>query len=275
MFLCFSHHDAFESTSNQFKALTVGEVKHYRELLHAWFRHYVETRDVALLLEVDAEFTSFDADAEKDFLHSLSQICEVEAIKVRRRQSGSVQLTVSLSRESAERVVQHFSEGKLEALKVTGAEITNDEVASDSIKTKRNRNSFDVFLCHNSREKPYVLRIAQELRDRGLLPWVDTWELQPGVPWQPELERQIENINAAAVFIGESGVGPWQEVELDAFLREFVRRRCPVIPVILPGSERLPRLPLFLRGMTWVDLRNGRRESMDRLIWGITGKKTI
>lgn len=48
----------------------------------------------------------------------------------------------------------------------------------------------------------------------------------------------------------------------------------PVIPVLLPGSSGTPQLPLFLRQLTWVDLRDGLDERrVDRLQWGITGVK--
>ena len=42
---------------------------------------------------------------------------------------------------------------------------------------------------------------------------------------------------------------------MEAFLREFVNRGCPVIPVLLSNSHTKPELPIFLRGMTWVDIR--------------------
>jgi hypothetical protein len=66
-------------------------------------------------------------------------------------------------------------------------------------------------------------------------------------------------------------VSPWQDQELGAFLRQFARRRCPVIPVLLPGSER-PDLPTFLDGMTWVDLAVSDPDPLDQLEWGITGR---
>ena len=37
------------------------------------------------------------------------------------------------------------------------------------------------------------------------------------------------------------------------FLREFVGRKVPVIPVLLPDAPMKPELPIFLRAMTWVD----------------------
>jgi hypothetical protein len=135
------------------------------------------------------------------------------------------------------------------------------------------RPEYDVFLCHNSDDKPAVKEIGRSLKERGILPWLDEWELRPGLPWQRLLDQQIAKIDSAAVFVGRGGIGPWQQLELEAFLREFVERGCPVIPVLLPDAPKKPRLPVFLRGMTWVDFRKRDPDPMKRLIWGITGKR--
>ncbi len=132
---------------------------------------------------------------------------------------------------------------------------------------------FDVFLCHNIADKPAVKEIGLKLVDQGIVPWLDEWELRPGVPWQRLLEEQIARIKSAAVFVGREGIGPWQRQELDGFLREFAKRNCPVIPVLLPGAPVQPTLPLFLMEMTWVDFRVSQPDPLARLIWGITGKR--
>jgi GTPase SAR1 family protein len=129
---------------------------------------------------------------------------------------------------------------------------------------------FDVFLCHNWEDKPAVRRLAQRLRDRGLRPWLDESELQPGFPWQPEVESIIARIPAAAVIVG-SRVGSWQNQELAAFIRQFVKRGCVVVPVLLPGADA-NGLPMFLDGLTWVDLAATEPDPIDQLIWGITGE---
>jgi TIR domain len=116
--------------------------------------------------------------------------------------------------------------------------------------------------------------IAEQLKARGILPWLDEWELRPGTPWQRLLEAQISSIKTAAVFVGKDGIGPWQHNELDAFLREFNERGIPVIPVLLLDTPKQPQLPVFLRGMTWVDFRKSDPDPLQRLIWGITGERT-
>lgn len=134
-------------------------------------------------------------------------------------------------------------------------------------------DKFDVFLCHNVNDKVEVRRLARALEARGVRTWLDEEQLRPGVAWQVVLEEQIGAIETAAIFVGDSGLGPWQDMEVRAFITEFVRRRCPVIPVILPNAKTVPELPIFLRHITWVDFRENPSEAMERLIWGITGRK--
>ncbi|MFY9825141.1 MAG: tetratricopeptide repeat protein [Thermoanaerobaculia bacterium] len=134
--------------------------------------------------------------------------------------------------------------------------------------------TFDVFLSHNSKDKPIVRQIGEALRARGLEVWFDEWSLIPGRRWIPELEKAIQTTKSAAVLVGGDGFGRWEQPEYEGALSEFVERGLPVIPVLLPGAPAGIKLPLFLKGFTWVDLRSGITEDgLDRLVWGITGKE--
>jgi hypothetical protein len=143
--------------------------------------------------------------------------------------------------------------------------------ASAVVRGKEEVTDFDVFLSYNWEDKPAVRRLAQQLRERGLRPWLDERELHPGLPWQPALEDVIAGIPAAALIVG-SRVGSWQEQEFAAILRQSVKRRCAVVPVLLPGASRLD-LPVFLDGLTWVDLTVTESDPIDQLVWGITGRQ--
>jgi hypothetical protein len=131
---------------------------------------------------------------------------------------------------------------------------------------------FDVFLCHNSEDKPAVREIAQKLSEENIKPWLDEEEIRPGTSWQTALGQQIERIKSAAVFVGESGLGPWQNQEIQALLNQFVKRECPVIPVVLPSVKTTPEMPWTLENLHCVDFRTD-LQPLKRLIWGITGQK--
>jgi hypothetical protein len=132
---------------------------------------------------------------------------------------------------------------------------------------------FDVFMCHGSADKVEVRALCRKLKDKGLRPWLDEDEIRPGLPWQSALEAQISTIGAAAVCVGQSALTPWQQVEISAFLSEFMNRKCPVIPVLLPSAGNPPSLPIFLRQMEWIDFRSRPARALARLIWGVTGRR--
>jgi TIR domain len=54
---------------------------------------------------------------------------------------------------------------------------------------------FDVFLCHNSEDKPAVREISQKLVREGIKPWLDEEQIRPGTSRQTALEQQIESIS--------------------------------------------------------------------------------
>ena len=137
---------------------------------------------------------------------------------------------------------------------------------------------FDIFLSHNSADKPAVETLAQRLQAAGFNPWLDSWNLVPGDPWQEGLEEALDACATCAVFLGPSGVSPWHNEELRAALDRRARdrtRRFRVIPVLLPGADPADpaTLPRFLGRMTWVDFRRGLddAEAFRRLIAGIRG----
>jgi tetratricopeptide (TPR) repeat protein len=118
---------------------------------------------------------------------------------------------------------------------------------------------YDVFLSHNGHDKESVEELAGRLEDEAQLkPWLDKWNLVPGEPWQEALELALDSSRTCAVFLGPSGIGPWQNEEMRAALQERVSQRdFRVIPVLLPGALAPDRkqLPRFLSRLTWVDFR--------------------
>jgi WD40 repeat protein len=149
----------------------------------------------------------------------------------------------------------------------------NRNIAETRLKGKIEANDYDVFLCYNTRDRQQVKAIASRLKEYGILPWLDVWDVRPGTRWQDELARQITSINAAAVFLGPGRTGPWQDLEIQEILQQFAKRKRPVIPVILEGRTGRPQLPGFLGLWHVVDMRQAEPEPMGQLVWGITGEK--
>lgn len=149
---------------------------------------------------------------------------------------------------------------------VSAASRSGVDVLEAAVPRNGQAKSFDVFLCHNGDDKEILRKINAAMRLRGIVTWFDEEQLEGGQMWQVELEKQIDRVQKACVFVGPNGRGPWQEMEIRAFLGEFVRRGCTVIPALLPGTPDKPDLPIFLREMTWVDLRTDYEGNLARLI---------
>ncbi|MFD7654787.1 TIR domain-containing protein [Actinosynnema sp. NPDC059797] len=146
------------------------------------------------------------------------------------------------------------------------------DVAATAVRGKRDAGDYDVFLCHNTRDKPRVLELAARLEARGILPWLDLRDIRPGARWQQEMAKGIEVSRSAAVLVGPAGRGPWHDAEMELIRDRFVRSGRPVIPVILDGTEGDPELPDFLALWHTVDLRVADPDPIDQLVWGITGE---
>ena len=52
--------------------------------------------------------------------------------------------------------------------------------------------SYDVFLSHNSKDKPRVRELAEGLRNAGLRVWFDEWVIKPGDHIYLAVERGLE-----------------------------------------------------------------------------------
>jgi hypothetical protein len=137
---------------------------------------------------------------------------------------------------------------------------------------------YHVFLSHNSADKPAVEELAHRLKKEGLEPWLDKWHLVPGDPWQPAVERALDDCQSCAVFIGPSHLGPWQHEEMRRAIDRRVGetdRKFRVVPVLLPGGRRGERtqLPAFLVAATWVEfLSLDDAQAFHRLLCGIRGQ---
>ena len=122
-------------------------------------------------------------------------------------------------------------------LLVDGAMVEDAGATVTSQPPQETSVGFDVFLSHNSADKPAVFEIARALRAAGVSPFLDAWHLVPGEPWQEAVEDALDASRACAVFVGPNGIGTWENEEMRAALsRHAADPEFRVIPVILPAG---------------------------------------
>lgn len=189
--------------------------------------------------------------------------------------------TASVSLSERDQDVKSVALADIATMDRTADALRDKDVATETLEGKMAVGDFDAFLCHNRKDLEVVRDISRQLKERGILPWLDEEQIRPGQQWQRALKRDLKRIKCSVVFVGANGVGPWQDQEIQVYLQEFARRKRSVVPVILPYQDEQSRsrkdikLPLFLKSMRWVDFRDERSRPLERLIWGITGVKSF
>jgi len=129
---------------------------------------------------------------------------------------------------------------------------------------------WDVFFSYASPEREVVERLARRTESAGLRVYFDRWRLVAGKPFIPALSEGIRVSNCVAVFIGASGIRPWQNLEWQVGLTRAVTDPAAdfrVIPVLLPGAraEDGDSMPDFLKLNTWVDFSRSDLSDPDAL----------
>jgi WD40 repeat protein len=126
------------------------------------------------------------------------------------------------------------------------------------------RFTYDVFLSHNSHDKPRVRLLAHKLRAAGLRVWFDEWVIKPGYVIDPVAERALEATRAHVLCLSPKAQG-WEWVMLE---RSTVLFRDPsnagrrFIPLLLANCE----LPDALRRYKYVDYRRKTKAAFAELL---------
>jgi hypothetical protein len=148
---------------------------------------------------------------------------------------------------------------------------------SEILQRKIAGDEFDVFMAHSSKDKPAVLNIGESLMKKDIYPWIDVEQIPPGQWFQDVIQNVIPKVKSVAIFFGSTGIGRWQALEIRAFVSQCVERNIPVIPVLLPGVNEVPRELIFLRELNWVRFHDqiNENKTLNQLAWGITGERSF
>ena len=133
------------------------------------------------------------------------------------------------------------------------------------------RRRFDAFLSYYSGDIAWVRRLKDALQKYGLKVWLDKDEIPPGANVVRALEEGIEASKAVVLIISpEAMASGWVGEEYSRAV-DLAHEQRPLIPVIL----REAKIPGFLANRNHVDFRDeiAFGENVERLVYGITGKK--
>src|SRR5688500_12909001 len=118
------------------------------------------------------------------------------------------------------------------------------------------RMSMRVFISHSSKDKPAVAALALALRERGIVPWLDKWEIGPGDDIVASINAGLEEAPAGIiVFSRHSRESRWVEAEVSYLTYARIQERKVLIPVMVGDDAWVPPLlrPLARRGIEEIE----------------------
>ena len=129
---------------------------------------------------------------------------------------------------------------------------------------------YDVFLSHNSKDKPRVRRVAEALKKAGLRVWLDEWVIAPGDDIYLAIERGLESSRTLVLFLSPAALGSdWVGLERStALFRDPTNKARRFVPVLLEDCK----LPDTLKRYAYLDFRTEEDAGVAALIAACKGE---
>lgn len=148
-----------------------------------------------------------------------------------------------------EELVSAYGDGAkrmMEQIRKSYSTTVNENGAGNTPQTK------NLFLCHSSKDKKFVRRLAEDLTIKGVTVWFDEWEMLPGDSLYEKIQKGIVDSSWFAIILSPHSIeSNWCKRELhNALEEEFKRKRIYVIPILYQQCD----IPGFLKEKVYVNM---------------------
>ena len=125
--------------------------------------------------------------------------------------------------------------------------------------------TYDVFLSHNSQDKPQVRKLAGRLKKAGLRVWFDDWVIKPGDDIFLAIERGLDAARVQVLCLSPAALGSeWVTLERSTVLfRDPTNAGRRFVPLLLADCT----LPDTLRRYKYVETSARRRLPRSTSCW--------
>ncbi len=132
-----------------------------------------------------------------------------------------------------------------------------------------------VFLSHTSVDKPFVEKLARDLRKIGVVAWFDKREIKVGDSITWKIDQGIrENEFLAIVLSPDALASEWVRTEFSAgWVKQMRSRRVVVLPILYRQCD----IPLILADRKYADFRESYEKGFADLaeVFGVSAFATI
>lgn len=124
--------------------------------------------------------------------------------------------------------------------------------------------AYDVFLSHNTLDKPRVRELAARLREHGLQVWFDEWVIKPGDDIAFQIEHGMSVSRTLILCMSPAAFNSdWVSLERSTTLfRDPTNKERRCIPLYLEDCV----IPDILRRFHYIDYRDKNETELQKLV---------
>jgi hypothetical protein len=132
-----------------------------------------------------------------------------------------------------------------------------------------------IFLSHTSIDKPFVEKLAKDLKRLGINVWFDKWEITVGESITWKIDDGIrENEFLGIVLSPEALISEWVKSEISSgWVKQMQSRKVIILPILY----RTCQIPLFLQDRKYANFTISYESGLDELaeVFGIKNTEVI
>lgn len=130
-----------------------------------------------------------------------------------------------------------------------------------------------VFLCHSSKDKDFVERLAFDLEKVNVGVWFDKWEIRVGDSLIEKISKGIELNDYLAIIISTNSIeSEWVKREVNAALmRELEEKKVVVLPILIEDCK----IPVLLKEKKYADFRKSYDEGFEEFLFSVSPESPL
>jgi hypothetical protein len=121
-----------------------------------------------------------------------------------------------------------------------------------------------IFICHSSKDKSFVEKLARDLIDVGIDVWYDKWEIKVGDSIIDKIETGILKSSYMGIVLSPNSIkSNWVKKELNAGLMKEIKKNKVVV---LPIRYKQCILPPLLSDKKYADFTSSYNDGLEDLL---------
>ena len=130
-----------------------------------------------------------------------------------------------------------------------------------------------VFLCHSSKDKGFVERLAFDLEKVNVGVWFDKWEIRVGDSLIDKISEGIELNDYLAIIISNNSIeSEWVKREVNAALmHELEEKKVVVLPILIDDCK----IPVLLKEKKYGDFRKSYDEGFEEFLFSVSPENPL